>query len=192
MRADITNPSPGVAHSEGFVGKTPFLVVALLVTVRVHAQDFTSIQPAARERNLFAAVSRGLAAETRATARELATFRDPKWTLLTLAQIGAATADAKTSLNTFHRCPSCEEVGLSRLVVGRHPDAHKYIVAGLIEIGVEAVAAHYLRHHGPTRKWYWRYVWTLPQSFSFSEHTHAAMHNAGLRLACDNAGMNCY
>jgi hypothetical protein len=174
------------------MGKTPFLAVALLFTASVHAQDFTSVQPAARDRNVLATISRGLVAETGATARDLATFRDRKWTLLTLAQIGAATADAATSLHNFHRCPTCEEAGLSRLVVGRHPDAHKYIVAGLIEIGVEAVAAHYLRNHGPTRKWYWRYVWTLPQSFSFYEHTHAVFHNTRLKLTCDNAALNCY
>jgi len=112
--------------------------------------------------------------------------------LLTLAQIAASTADAQTSLANLRRCPNCLETGSSRLVVGAHPDAHKYIIAGIVEIGIEAVAAHYLRNHGPVKKWYWRYVWTLPQSISLYEHTRADFHNAGLQLKCDNTGMNCF
>jgi hypothetical protein len=169
-----------------------FLYIALLVAHSASAQDFVRTQHAGRSGNGFAAITRGLVAETGATARDLATFRDPKWTVLTLAQIAASTADAETSFQNFNHCPTCIESGPSRFVVGRRPDAHKYIIAGFIEIGVEAVAAHYLRNHGPTRKWYWRMVWTLPQSFSFYEHTHASFHNAGLKLRCDSAGMNCF
>jgi hypothetical protein len=168
------------------------LAIAILVVVNARAQEFVRSKPAGRQNNVLMAVSSGLAAETRATARDLVTFRDRNWSLLTLAQIAASTADAQTSLHNFHRCPTCEETGISRFVVGRRPDAHKYIVAGIIEIGVEVVVAHYLRNHGPKRKWYWRLVWTLPQSLSLYEHTQASFHNAGLNLSCDNAGMNCY
>ena len=70
------------------------------------------------------------------------------------------------------------ETGVSRFFVGQHPDAHKYIVGGAIEIGVEAVTAHYFRNHGPTRKWYWRALWELPQSISLYEHADAAHYNA--------------
>jgi hypothetical protein len=168
------------------------LAIAILTAHTTCAQEFVRSKPAGKQDNVFVAASTGLAAETRATARDFVTFRDQNWSLLTLAQIAAASADAQTSLRTFHSCPSCTETGISRFVVGRHPDAHKYVVAGLIEIGVEAVAGHYLRNHGPTRKWYWRLVWTLPQTISLCEHTHAVFHNAGLNLKCDGAGMNCY
>ncbi len=141
---------------------------------------------------MVAAISVGLVAETGATAEELATFRDPKWTFLTIAQIAAATADAETSLHNFRACPTCMETGISRLVVGRRPDVHKYAIAGIVEIGVEAITAHYLRNHGPIRKWYWRTVWALPQTFSLYGHTRADIHNAGLKLRCDNTGLNCY
>jgi hypothetical protein len=168
------------------------LAIAILIAADARAQEFVRSKPAGRQDNVFVAVSTRLAAETKATARDFVTFRDRNWSLLTLAQIAAATADAQTSLHNFHSRPELEEVGISRFVVGRHPDAHKYVVAGLIEIGVEAVAGHYLRNHGPTRKWYWRLVWTLPQTISLCEHTHAVFHNVGLNLKCDGAGINCY
>jgi hypothetical protein len=168
------------------------LAATFLVTASVGAQDFVAAQPAGRRRNAGRAASMGLAGETRAAARDLVTFRDPKWTFLTIAQIAATSADAETSLNVFHRCPTCVEAGISRLVVGIHPDLHKYAIAGLVEIGVEAVAAHYLRNHGPIRKWYWRYVWTLPQTYSLYGHTRAAFQNADYKLRCDHAGLNCF
>jgi hypothetical protein len=174
------------------MNKILLLAAGCLVAVPVDAQDFLRSQPAGRDTNVFAAASGGLLTQTGATARELVTFRDPNWTLLTVGQIGAATADAESTLHNFHRCPTCVENGIARFVVGRRPGVHKYAIAGIIEIGVEAVAAHYLRNHGPIRRWYWRYVWTLPQSFSLYEHTHADFHNARLKLTCDNAGMNCF
>jgi hypothetical protein len=171
--------------------KILLLAATLLITVSVSAQEFVRTQPAGIDRNVFAAASKGLASETRAAARDLAAFRDPKWTLLTIAQIAAASADVKTSLNVFQRCPTCVEVGISRLVVGIHPEMHKYAVAGLVEIGIEAVAAHYLRSHGP-RKWYWRCVSMLPQTFSLYGHTRGSFHNAGLKLRCDHTGLICF
>jgi hypothetical protein len=164
----------------------------LLIVTSANAQEFIQSQPAGRNLNMIAGLSAGLAAESRATVRDLVTFRDPRWSLLTLAQIAASTADAQTSLANLHRCPNCLETGSSRLVVGAHPDAHKYVIAGVVEIGIEAVAAHYLRNHGPVKKWYWRYVWMLPQSLSLYEHTRADFHNARLQLKCDNTGMNCF
>jgi hypothetical protein len=147
-----------------------------------HAQDVTGgAVPAAKEPNLLISKARALAFETGATARDLETFRDPGWEGLTILQIGAATIDAKTSLDNFRRYPTQDEIGVSRLVVGRHPDAHKYLIAGLIEISIEAVAGHYLRNHGPIRKWYWRYVWTLPQGLSMYEHAHSDFHNINVR-----------
>lgn len=172
--------------------KILILAATLLVTASVGAQDFVATRPAGGRRNAVRAASMGLAGETRTAARDLVAFRDPKWTLLTIAQIAAGSADVKTSLNVFHRCPTCVEAGISRLVVGIHPDLHKYAVAGLVEIGVEAVAAHYLRNHGPIRKWYWRYIWTLPQTFSLYGHTRAAIHNADLKLRCDNTSLHCF
>src|ERR1700732_465783 len=172
--------------------RSAFLAIAILIAPNLHAQDYVESHPAGRDSNVLAALSGGLVTETRATARDLVTFRDRKWTLLTIAEIAAATADAKTSLHNLHRCATCSEIGISRFVVGRRPDAHKYAIAGLIEIGVEAVAAHYLRNHGPIRKWYWRYIWTLPQTFSLLEHTHSDFHNAALKLKCDNTRLNCF
>lgn len=171
--------------------KILILAASLVIAASVGAQDFVGSQPAGRDSNVFKAASEGLAAETGAAARDLATFRDPKWTLLTIAQIAAAAADAQTSLNVFHRCSRCVEIGTSRLVVGRRPDMHKYAIAGLVEIGIEAIAAHYLRTHGP-RKWYWRYVSMLPQTFSLYGHTCASFGNAGLKLRCEKTGLNCY
>lgn len=124
-------------------------------------------------------------------ARDFAAFRDPAWSALTLAQIGAGSADAATSLNNLRACPSCTETGVSRFFVGRRPDAHKYVIGGVLEIGVEAVAAHYFHSHGPARKWYWKTLWTLPQSFSLYEHTRAAHHNARLNLGCVPSAPDC-
>lgn len=125
----------------------------------------------------------GIAGEVGAAARDFAAFRDPQWSVLTLAQIGAASADAVTSLNNLHGCSGCIETGPSRIFVGVRPDAHKYVTAGIFEIGIEAVTAHYFRNHGAIRKWYWRTLWTLPQSLSLYEHTRASRHNAALNLA---------
>ena len=172
--------------------RSAYLAIAILIAPTAHAQDYVKSEPTGRDSNMLAALSGGLVAEAGATAHDLVTFRDRKWTLLTIAQIAAATADAETSLHNLHRCATCSEIGISRLVVGRRPDARKYAVAGIIEIGVEAVAAHYLRNHGPIRKWYWRYIWTLPQTFSLFEHTHSDFRNAALKLQCDNTGLNCF
>jgi len=172
--------------------KISLMAAIFLTTSAVGAQEFARSRPARRASSEFGAIAGGLVAETGGAARDLVTLHDPKWAFLTIAQIGAATADAETSLHNFHRCPTCVEKGIARLVVGGRPDAHKYIVAGLIEISVEAVTAHYLRNHGPVRKWYWRYLWAVPQTFSLYEHTRADFHNAGLQLRCDSAGLNCF
>ena len=167
------------------------LVVVILIGPSAYAQQIEKVQPTGKVRKVFAAKPIGFADEVAATARDFATFKDKQWSILTIAQIGAAAADAETSLNNLNNCPSCREAGISRFFVGAHPDSHKYVVGGIVEIGVEAVAAHYFRSHGPARNKYWRFLWTLPQSFSLYEHAHAAEHNAGLNLACYNAGSNC-
>ena len=155
------------------------MLLALMLPPVGHAQNFVEkVQPRPTNEGLLITKARGLSSELRATARDFVTFRDPKWQALTLAQIAAATADGATSLHNLHRCLYCQEIGSSRLVIGRHPDAHKYMLAGLLEVSVEAVAAHYLRHHGPARKWYWRCAWTLPQGLSLVEHTRAGLQNA--------------
>jgi hypothetical protein len=159
-----------------------WLAMALLVSPIAYAQQIEKVQPAGTARNELLSKPIGVAREVAATARDFATFRDPQWSALIIAQIGAASADAVTSLNNLHSCPSCSETGVSRFFVGAHPDAHKYIIGGAIEIGVEAVAAHYFRNHGPIRKWYWRTLWELPQSFSLYEHARAARHNTRLDL----------
>jgi hypothetical protein len=165
--------------------------MALLVSPIAHAQQIEKVQPAGTAQNELLSKPIGVAREVAATARDFVTFRDPAWSILTIAQIGAASADASTSLNNLHSCPSCSETGVSRFFVGQHPDAHKYIVGGAIEIGVEAVTAHYFRNHGPIRKWYWRALWTLPQSFSLYEHAQAAQHNAAASLRCFSQGPYC-
>ena len=159
--------------------KKALLLLALMLPPAGRAQNLVEkVQRRATSEGLLITRARGLSSELGATARDFATFRDPKWEALTLAQIAAATADGATSLHNLHRCSYCQEIGSSRLVIGRRPDAHKYMLVGLVEISVEAVAAHYLRHHGPVRKWYWRYAWTLPQSISLAEHICAGYHNA--------------
>jgi hypothetical protein len=160
------------------------LLLALAIPLAGHAQNthenlVERVQPAPTSKGFFLPKFRGLASETKATARDCVSFRDPKWEALTWAQIAAATADAHTSLQSLHRCSYCQEVGSSKFVIGMHPDAHKYLLAGLVEVSVEAVASHYLRHHGPIHKWYWRAVWALPQSASVLEHTRASVHNVG-------------
>lgn len=161
------------------------LLLALAIPLVGQAQTSSEnlverVQPSAPARGFLLPKVRGLGSETKATVQDLVTFRDPKWEALTLAQIAAAAADAHTSLQSLHRCSYCQEVGSSRFLIGSHPDAHKYLLAGLVEVSVEAVAAHYLRHHGPVQKWYWRWVWALPQSSSLVEHTRASFHNAGI------------
>jgi hypothetical protein len=155
-----------------------WLAMALLLSAFAHAQEIKKVQPAGTFRNALFSRPLGVAREVAATGRDFATFRDPQWSILTIGQIGAASADAVTTLNNLHSRPSYAEIGVSRIFVGRHPDAHKYIVAGIVEIGVEAVTAHYFLNHGPARKWYWRALWMLPQSLSLYEHTRAAHHNA--------------
>jgi hypothetical protein len=168
-----------------------WLVMALLVSQIAYGQQIEKVQPAATVRNPLLSKPMGVVQEVAATARDFATFRDPAWSVLTIGQIGAASADAVTSLNNFHSCPSCVESGISRVFIGQHPDAHKYIMGGAIEIGVEAVTAHYFRNHGPIRKWYWRTLWTLPQSFSLYEHARAAQHNTALDLKCFSPAPTC-
>jgi hypothetical protein len=157
------------------------LALALLLSPIAQSQQIEKVQASKPVRNALLSKPLGVAREVSATARDLATFRDPQWTALTLAQIGAASADAVTSLNNLHNCPGCYENGLSTFFVGQHPDAHKYLIAGVIEISIEAVTAHYFRTHGP-KKLYWRALWALPQSFSLYEHARGARHNAALDL----------
>ena len=159
-----------------------WLVMALLVSPIAYAQQIDKVQPVAAVRDTILSKPLGIAREVAATSRDFVMFRDPQWSVLTIAQIGAASADAVTSLNNLHRCSGCLETGASRFVVGRHPDAHKYVIAGAVEIGVEAVTAHYFRSRSRARKWYWKALWTLPQSFSLYEHIQAAHHNTALDL----------
>jgi hypothetical protein len=166
-------------------------ILALLIAPIAHAQQIEKVQPSGKVRDVLLAKPIALAHEVRSTAVDFATFRDKQSSILTFAQIGAAAADAETSLYNFRNCASCREVGVSRYFVGVRPDAHKYIVGGIVEIGMEAVAAHYFRSRGPARNKYWRLLWTLPQSFSLYEHAQAAHHNAGLDLACYNTGSRC-
>ena len=168
-----------------------WLAMAVLLSPIAQAQQIEKVQPTAAVRDTILSKPLGVAREVAATSRDFVTFRDPQWSLLTIAQIGAASADAATSLNNLHSCSSCSETGVSRFFVGQHPDAHKYILGGVIEIGVEAVTAHYFRNHGPTRKWYWKALWMLPQSFSLYEHARAAQQNAALGLGCFSSRSVC-
>ena len=169
-----------------------WLALALLLSPAASAQQIEKVQPVSAVREAILSKSRGIARETAATSRDLVMFRDPQWSALTIAQIGAASADAVTSLNNLHSCKSCFETGVSRFVVGQHPDAHKYIIAGAIEIGVEAVTAHYFRSRSRARKWYWKALWTLPQSLSLYEHIQAAHHNTALDLNCFSTAPACH
>jgi hypothetical protein len=178
------------------------LVLMFLAVSSAKAQHFEAARWAGKKHGAILAIPRGVGGELGATARDFATFHDPQWEILTIAQIGAATADAETSLYNLRHAPSMREIGISRYVIGTRPDAHKYIIAGIIEITVEALAGHYLRNHysrdnglrnyGPKQKWYWRAVWTLPQSLSIYEHAQATMHNTRVNLGCDPAGLHCY
>jgi hypothetical protein len=168
-----------------------WLMIALLLSPVAHAQKIEKVQPSGTVHNPLLSKPMGVARETVATARDFVTFRDPQWSILTIGQIGAASADVVTSLNNLHACSSCLETGVSRFFVGQHPDAHKYFIGGVIEIAVEAVTAHYFRNHGPVRKWYWRTLWTLPQSLSLYEHARAAHHNAALGTGCFSPGPSC-
>jgi len=169
-----------------------WLAVAVLISPIASAQQIEKVQPVAAVHGTIFYKPLGVVREVAATSRDFAKFRDPQWSVLTIAQIGAATADAVTSLNNLHSCRSCLETGVSRFVVGQHPDAHKYIIAGAIEIGVEAVTAHYFRSRGAARKWYWKALWTLPQSFSLYEHLQAAHHNTALDLNCFSTAPGCH
>jgi hypothetical protein len=158
-----------------------WLFGALLLVSTARAQDLEKPKPAGSVHHGALGVPLAVANQVALAGRDFATFRDPQWSVLTLAQIGAGTADAVTSLNYMRTCHHCFEVGPSRIFVGQHPDAHKYFIAGAVEITVQAVAAHYFRTHGPTQKWYWRALWTVPQSLSLYEHARAAQQNAALK-----------
>jgi hypothetical protein len=168
-----------------------WLVMALFLSPIAQSQQIEKVQPVAAVRDAIVSKPLGVAREVAATSRDFVMFRDPQWSILTIGQIGAASADAVTSLNNLHTCPSCSETGVSRFFVGQHPDPHKYIIGGAIEIGVEAVTAHYFRSHGPTRKWYLKALWALPQSFSLYEHARAAQQNAALKLGCFSSEPSC-
>ncbi len=187
-----------------------FLIAIFLFAVpTAHSGEiYERVAPARSKQSFPTSIPFALAFEAKETVRDLATFKDPAWEALTIAQIAASLADAKTSLVVFRHHPTSGEVGISRFVVGVRPDVHKYVIAGVMEIAVEAIFAHYLRNHGPgseelhgpreefdenrgfgekaqpnelapARKWYWRAVWTLPQSISLYEHTHATFINLG-------------
>jgi hypothetical protein len=161
---------------------TSLLALALGHCASVRAQEFEIAQPAEKDHKTILSKPLGIVDEVAASTRDFAEFRDPQWSALTLAQIGAASADAVTSLDNLRNCPSCTETGVPRFLIGSRPDAHKYIIAGIFEIGIEAVTAHYFRNHGPIRKWYWRTLWKLPQSFSLVEHTRASLYNTSENL----------
>lgn len=162
------------------MSRSLWLIVAFLVAFGAHAQEIEKVQPAGNVRIALIAVPLGVARQYRISARDLVTFRDPQWSILTIAQIGAATADAVTTMNNLNRCAGCAETGASRIFVGRHPDLHKYLIAGIIEISAEAVTAHYFRSRPSSRKWYWRMLWTVPQSLSLYEHARASKENAAV------------
>ena len=158
------------------------LVLVLLYSPISRSQQIERVQPPAPPPSELISKPLGFAREVRAAARDFVTFRDPQWSALTIAQIGAATADEVTTLNNFRICSTCAEIGPSRFFVGQRPDAHKFIIAGVLEIGIEAVTSHYFRNHGPKQKLYWKALWALPQSFSLYEHADAARYNARLKL----------
>jgi len=160
-----------------------WLAAAVLFSPMAHAQEAEKAQPTGTIlRTTLVKPLVGVAGQVAATARDLATFRDPQWSILTLGQIGAASADAYTSMSNLHHCSYCSETGVSRMLVGSRPDAHKYVTAGIFEIGIEAVTAHYFRNRRPAQKWYWRVLWNVPQSLSLYEHVQATRHNAALGL----------
>jgi hypothetical protein len=148
--------------------KTFILAFILLSASAVAAQE-----PTGRYGNPLISVVDGVLVETGSTAKDLITFKRPAMTWLTIAQMAAAAGDGQVSLNNLHRNPHMEDTGIVRLLVGRRPDLHKYFLAGILEVGVTAVTAHYLRTHGPVDKWYWKYVWIVPQTVSISFHVHS-------------------
>jgi hypothetical protein len=156
--------------------------LTLLLASIAHSQEIEKPKPAGTAHHGVLGVPLAVAGQVAIAGRDFATFRDPQWSVLTLAEIGAGTADAVTSLNYMHMCHHCVEIGPSRIFVGQHPDAHKYFIAGAIEITVQAIVAHYFRNHGPMHKWYWRALWTVPQSLSLYEHARAAQQNATHRF----------
>jgi hypothetical protein len=170
-----------------YICRQVLVVLLLLLSPIARSQQIEKVLPPPPARSDLLSKPLRFAREVEATARDFATFRDPQWSALTFAQIGAATADEVTTLNNFRACATCTEIGPSRFFVGQRPDAHKFVIAGVIEIGVEAVAAHYFRNHGPKQKLYWKALWALPQSFSLFEHAQAAYYNATLKLNCSSA-----
>lgn len=160
-----------------------WLILALFFVSAAHAQDFQKVKPAgSTHKHTMITLPRAVAREYKLSAQDFVTFRDPQWSTLTLAQIGAAAADVVTSMNNLDRCPSCMESGPSHIFVGSRPDLHKYVIAGILEISAEAVTAHYFRRREASRHWYWRMLWNMPQSLSTFEHARAAEHNAALGL----------
>lgn len=168
------------SRGKQFLRGVYLLAIALVGCGIVRAQDteLDKPQPVAPVRHSTPSTPLRIAKEVKATGRDLVTFRDPAWSTLTFAQIGAASADAVTSLNALARCPNCKEGGVSRIFVGQHPDAHKYAIGGIVEVSMEAVTAHYFSRHMAARKWYWHALWAIPQSLSLFEHTRAAYRNS--------------
>jgi hypothetical protein len=161
--------------------RTPACLTLILFMASIaHGQEAKKAPPAGSAHRGLITMPRAVAREFTLSAKDFATFRDPQWSALTLAQIGAATADVVTSMNSLNHCAVCSETGPSHIFVGSHPDVHKYVIAGIVEISTEAVAAHYFRRREASRHWYWRMLWNMPQSLSTFEHARAAEHNAGL------------
>src|SRR6202049_3610512 len=111
-----------------------WLAMALLLSPIAQSQQIEKVQPAATARNALLSKPMGVAREVAATAWDFVTFRDPQWGVLTIAQIGAASAGAGTSLHNLHSLLRCSEAGVAKFFVGQPPDAHKYIIGGAIEI----------------------------------------------------------
>lgn len=108
-----------------------------------------------------------------------------------LAQIGASIADEKTSLDNSRICPACQESGPAAWLVGHHPDAHKYLLAGTLEITAVAVTSHFARKRSPRAAWWTRDVWLALPAASLYVHSQAAWHNSHLKVVCWQSGLGC-
>jgi len=168
------------------------IVLALAIAPCAHAQRRGAARAGfAARRGWIVTRARGLATEIKETAHDLVLGNDWKWRALMLAQIGASIADAKTSLDNSCICPACQESGPAALLVGRHPDAHNYLLAGILEVTAIAVTSHFAREHSPHAARWTRDVWLALPAASLYVHSHSALQNSHLKVACWQSGLGC-
>jgi hypothetical protein len=100
------------------------VVLVLLLSPVARSQQIEGVVPPSPPRGKLLSKPLGFAHEVKATARDFVTFRDPQWSALTIAQIGAAAADEVTTLNNLRNLHGDRSVKIFRRPAPRRAQVH--------------------------------------------------------------------